>query len=101
MMHDLSDAFVAVARGIFDLLADLRERLALPRHFDWRHVPLRMARYMCRVEILSVMAGFASHARRTASVGAAHDQRLVGPPCIGLERAVTRPGTAHPARMLQ
>jgi len=84
MMHDLGNAFLAVARGIFDLLADLRERLALPRHFDRRQMPLRMARYVRRIEILNVMARFASHARRTVSVGAPHDQRLVGPPGISL-----------------
>src|SRR5439155_27369244 len=101
MMHDLRDVPAAVARGILDLLADLRERLALPRHLDGREVPLRMARYVRRVEVRHVMAGLASHAWRAMTVGTGHDQRLMRPPRIGLQRAVTRRVTVHAPRMLQ
>src|SRR5437667_2902413 len=72
MMHELSETPLAVAGGILDLLADLRERLALPCHLDRGEAPERIAGHVCRVEIRRVMAGFASHPRRSLTVGAAH-----------------------------
>ena len=51
MMHDVFERAAAVARRIFDLLADLRECLALPGHLMRRQMPGRIARYSRRFEI--------------------------------------------------
>src|SRR3954464_4107904 len=41
----------AIARGVFDLNANLADSLAFPRHFAWREMPFRMARHAARIEV--------------------------------------------------
>ena len=46
----------AVARRIFDLRADLGERLALPGHRTWCEVPFVMARHAAGIEVRGAVA---------------------------------------------
>ena len=103
LFHDRNRRHVAiaVACAIFDLLADLPERAAFPCHRERREVPFRMAWHMRRIEVGRSVAGAAWKSRGAVAVGAAHDQRLMRPPLIGLARTVARGMAIHTARMLQ
>jgi hypothetical protein len=98
-MDKCSNVLVAVARRVFDLLADFSKRLALPCHLDRREVPHRMSRHARGIKIGSVMAGAALQARRAVAINAADDPRLVRPHVVGLGRAVTGWMTVHAARV--
>src|SRR5690606_26919403 len=62
VVDEFSHGFSAVARGVLDLLTDLTERLAEPRHLDRRQVPLRMSGHLAGVEVCLAMACRAPHA---------------------------------------
>src|SRR6516162_2907750 len=68
MMHDVFERAAAVARRIFDLLADLRECLALPGHLMRRQMPGRIARYSRRFEIGRLVTDLAAHRRKSETV---------------------------------
>jgi hypothetical protein len=77
----------AVPIAIFELLANLSDRLALPRHLDGRHHPARMARNaLIRRPLMQgeVAVGMAGNARHIAQ-----HERLVGMNVIGLGRPIT------------
>src|SRR5947209_8315700 len=74
----------AVTRRILDLLADLSERLALPRHLDRREAPARMPgnALVARAgadqrEVLLAVAGRAGQARDADAALAAIGRRYV------------------------
>src|SRR5690242_4553713 len=56
VMHDILERTAAIARGIFDLLTDLSERLALPAHLMRREMPARIARHAGGFEIGRLVA---------------------------------------------
>src|SRR5262249_50676082 len=101
VMQQRRHVAIAIAGAIFDLLADLPERAALPGHRERREMPFGMAGHMRRVEICGSMACVARKRRGAVAVGAAHDQRLMRPALIGLARAVARGMAIHAALMLQ
>src|SRR5258705_11395078 len=53
----------AIARGIFDLNADLADGLALPRHFARREMPFRMTRHAAGIEVRILVTDRTAHRR--------------------------------------
>jgi pimeloyl-ACP methyl ester carboxylesterase len=77
----------AVAIAIFELSANLADRLALPRHLDGRHHPARMARNaLIRRALMQgeVAVGVAGHAGHVTQ-----HERLVRMNVVFLRRAIT------------
>lgn len=64
VMHDLVERAAAVSRGIFDLRADLCERLAFPAHLARREMPARAAWHAGGSEIGRLVADRAAHCRQ-------------------------------------
>src|SRR5205085_10543000 len=62
VVHDLLQRLAAVSLRVLDLLADLTERTADPRHLDRRQHPLRIAGHA--IEVRRAVAGEAAHAGR-------------------------------------
>jgi hypothetical protein len=82
MMHDLVRRAAAVARRIFDLRANLPDRLAFPCHVTRREMPGGIARHARRFEICPLMANLAAHRWQPKAVCAALDRRLMqAAPC--------------------
>src|SRR5215470_864699 len=98
VMQQRRHVAIAVAGAVLDLLADLSERAALPGHRKRGEMPFRMAGHMGRIEVCRSMAGVARKRRSAVAVGAAHDQRLMRVPLIGLPRSVASGMTVHAAR---
>src|SRR5262249_29860772 len=101
VMHDVFERAAAIARGIFDLLADLRERLALPAHLMRREMPARIARHAGRFEIGRLVADRAAHRRQSEAVVAARDRRLMQTPDVALARTIAGGMAIYAARMGQ
>src|SRR6516165_6269181 len=99
MMHDVFERAAAVARRIFDLLADLRECLALPGHLMRRQMPGRIARYSRRFEIGRLVTDLAAHRRQSETVFAARDRRLVQTLDVALARAIAGGMAVHATRI--
>src|SRR5258705_3341401 len=91
----------AIARGVFDLSADLRDRLALPRHFARREMPIRMTWHAAGVEVRILVTDGTAHRRQTAAVRTARDRWLVKPAFICLMWAVAGRMAIDAARMGQ
>src|SRR5260370_1038090 len=68
MMHDIVQRAAAVARRIFDLRANLPERLAFPCHLARREMPDRVARHAGRFEIRRLMTNRTAHRRQPKAV---------------------------------
>jgi hypothetical protein len=51
MMDQVFGLAAAIARRVFELNADLGQRLAFSGHFTWREMPFMMARHPARIEI--------------------------------------------------
>jgi hypothetical protein len=92
---------VAVARGVFDLGADLAERFALPSHFARREMPDRIAGHVAWLEVRRLVADRTAHGRKTVSVRAAFDRRLMQPCGVALARTVAGGMTVEAARVGQ
>src|SRR5215472_18184974 len=101
VMHEVIQAPAAVAFGILDLRADLAERLAFPTHLARREVPSGLARHAGRFEIGLQVADRAPHRRKTKTVCAAVDRRLVQAAEIALTRVIAGGVAVHAARMRQ
>ena len=82
VMHDLVEGAAAVSRGIFDLRADLCERLAFPAHLARREMPARAAWHAGGSEIGRLVADRAAHCRQSKAVIAARDRRLMQAPDV-------------------
>jgi hypothetical protein len=74
-MNELFEAFSAVPLRILDLLTDLAERFALPRHLDRRQMPHRVSGHACRVVVRGPMAVRALHRDGTMPFRPPHDER--------------------------
>src|ERR1700694_4477952 len=88
VMDEVFRLAAAIARGVFDLSADLRERFALPRHFARRDMPFRVTRHAAGLEVGFLVTDRTTHRLSTMTVGAALDGRLVKPALVTLARAV-------------
>jgi len=62
----------AVTRTVLDLLADLAQGAALPRHGSRRQVPFGMTRNMRRLEVARAVARIAWQRRRSVPIGPPH-----------------------------
>ena len=101
MMHDLVQRAIAVVRGVFDLRADLPERLAFPCHVARREMPGGIARHAGRFEIRRLMANRTAQRRQPEAVGAALDRRLMRAAGIALAWAIAGRMAVHAARIRQ
>src|SRR6516165_1642422 len=81
VMHQLLQRATTVALGIFDLGADLTERLAFPPHLTRREVPFRVARHAGGIEVGLLVADRATHGRQPMTIGAALHRRLMEAAC--------------------
>src|SRR5438067_1328900 len=70
VVDERGHVLAAVARRVFNLLANLTERAALPGHRSGGEVPLRVAGHLRRVVIGRSVAGAASEPRCAVTVGA-------------------------------
>src|SRR5258705_11511075 len=91
----------AIARGVFDLNADLADGLALPRHFARREMPFRMTRHAGGIEVRILVTDRTAHRRQAAAVRTARDRWLVKPAFICLMWAVAGRMAIDAARMGQ
>src|ERR1700730_3028371 len=101
VVGDRGDVAIAVARGVFELLADLSQRAAFPGHGSRCEMPVIVAGNSCRIEVVRLMASTALHAGRTVAVSAAYHERQMKPSAVGLPRAVGGRMAIHAPRMLQ
>src|SRR5262249_11428866 len=99
MVNETGHVPAAVTCAILDLLADLSQRAALPRHGSRRQVPFGMTRNMRRLEVARAVAGIAGQRRRAVTILAPHHQRLMEPHPVRLMRAVADRMTVDAARM--
>src|SRR5262245_35510135 len=83
---EFSQGLTAVALPVFNLIANLSQRLAFPGHLRWRQVPTRMAWHIA--EIVGVVTGDAHHPSRPHAARAPHHQRLMQRASLTLERTV-------------
>src|SRR5262249_33149088 len=88
MVDEFIHRLAAVSLGILDLLANLAQRLAHPRHLDRREMPLGMARQPRRVEVLRPVARRAAHADGAEAVDAANNERQMRMPIIALRGTI-------------
>src|SRR6476620_3342700 len=98
VLDDLLHRLAAVALGIFDLLADLTERPADPRHFDRRQYPLGMAGNTPGIEVIRAVARDATHARLTHATRSALNGGLMRMHVVALPRRVVRGMAVETAR---
>src|SRR5262249_32883944 len=98
VMHQLLQRAAAVALGIFNLGADLGERLAFPRHLTRCEVPFRMARHAGGIEIGLLVADRAAHGRQPMTVGTALHRGLMEAALFALARVVAGWMAVHAAR---
>src|SRR5690242_7739393 len=63
VLHHLLQRLAAVALEVFDLRADLTERLADPCHLDRREQPFRMAGNARGIVVVRAMTSDTTHAR--------------------------------------
>ena len=77
VFHDLVQRPTAVARGIFQLHADVDQRLMLPRHGSRRQVPFGMTRNSSGMEIRFLVTGRAPHRGDAVAVVAALNRWLM------------------------
>src|SRR5262249_16147909 len=77
VMHQLLQRATTVALGIFNLGADLGERLAFPRHLTRREVPFRVSRHAGRIEVGLLVADRTTHGWQPMTIGAALHRRLM------------------------
>src|ERR1700722_3671361 len=99
MMAEIFQRAAAVAVAIFDLYANLAERLALPHHLPWREMPVRMSGHA--IEIGALVADRAAHRGEAMPVHAARDRRLMQPALVALARTVPGRMAIDAARMGQ
>jgi hypothetical protein len=85
-------------RRIFDLRADFAERLVLPGHLSRRQVPMRVAGDAGGIEVGILVACGAAHRRRTKTIGAARDGRLMQSARVALQRPVAGRVAVHATR---
>src|SRR5262249_50785071 len=71
VVHQLLQRATPVAPGIFDLCADLTERLTFPRHLTRCEVPFRVARHVSGIEVGLLVADRTAHRWQAMTVGAA------------------------------
>ena len=86
VLTEFSQGLTAVALPVFDLSANLSQRLAFPGHLRWRQVPTRMAWHIA--EIVGVVTGDTKHPSRPHPARAPHHQRLMPRASLTLERTV-------------
>ena len=84
VLTEFRQGLPAVALPVFDLIANLSQRLAFPGHLRWRQVPTRMAWHIA--EIFGVVTGDAHHPGRPHPARAPHHQRLMQRAILTLER---------------
>jgi hypothetical protein len=101
VMDDVFEGAAAIAGRIFDLLTNLRRRLALPTHLMRRQTPAWIARHSGAFEIGRLVADLATHRRKSKAVFAALDRRLMQTPDVALTRAIAGGMAVHTARMGQ
>src|SRR6266576_423649 len=101
MMQKLGHIAPAFTRAVLDLLANLVERPAFPRHRERGQVPFGMAWDVRRIEIRWPVTSVARKRRRAVPVGPAHHHRLMQPHPIGLMGAIASRMTVDAAWMQQ
>ena len=99
MMEERRHIAISIAAFVFDLLANLAERFALPSHLRRSQMPFGMTRDARRVEIRGMMTGPALQAGRTVIVCAADHQRLMRTHPVGLRGPIGGRMTVHAARI--
>jgi hypothetical protein len=99
MMHDVLERSAAIARRIFELLANLRERLAFPSHLMRRELPGRIARHSGGFEISRLVTDRTAQRRKAKAILAARDRRLMQTSAVALARAIAGRMAVHAARM--
>jgi hypothetical protein len=97
VMDELLHRFAAVALGILDLLTNLAQLLAHPRHLDRRQMPLGMTRQPRGVEVVQrmPMAPKPSMPRTTASGSASPLRAISGADSISFAAISRAKGTGQ------
>src|ERR1700751_4814783 len=95
VMDDVFEGAAAIAGRIFDLLTNLRQRLALPTHLMRRQTPAWIARHSGAFEIGRLVADLATHRRKSKAVFATLDRRLMQTPDVALTRAIAGGMAVH------
>jgi hypothetical protein len=88
-MDQIFNLSAALAGGIFDLVADLGDGLAFPRHRAGCQMPFRVARYATGIKI-GAPDDRTVHRRGTTAVDATLDRRLMQPALVALTRPIAR-----------
>src|SRR3954451_5741675 len=87
-----------IARGIPDLLADLAEGFAFPRHLARGQMPVGMTGHTTGLEIGLLVAAVAAHRLKPMAVSATRDRRLMQAGIVALVRPVAGRMTIGTAR---
>ena len=77
MMDEFLELASTVACGILELGADFGDRLALPRHFARREMPLRMTRHAAGIEVRILVTDLTAHRRCAVTIDPPLHRRLV------------------------